>query len=153
MAVIVVVTAVLAFTAGFTGGTFNTRLGSSVSPTSSTSTANTLCTIPDSGTLTLRILNSTTGRPIGSVPVQVQNLYPECLPNPHTTQDLGTMTTDANGTIMVDGLGEFYFSVNYSGYYSVDAGIGPEETTCVTLSITSGEVHIWYSGILQSIGC
>jgi len=156
MAVVIVIAIGLAFAAGFTTATFNSRIGPtapSSSSTSSTSAVSTLCTIPDEGGLVLRILNSSTGQPISSVPVQVQNLYPECPPNPHTTENLGVMTTDANGTIITGGLGEFYFGVNDSGYYSVDAGIKLGGTTCVTLEIPSGEVHIWYSGLYASTAC
>lgn len=147
VAAAVVAVAIVAFAAGFEASSVIPRTGGTVS---STSTVSTLCTIPAEGSLILTILNSSTGKPLPSVPVQLQNLPPACAPNPHTTETLGTMTTGSNGTITTGGLGEFYLMVDYSGSYLVEANIGPVKTTCVTLSIPSGEVHIQYSAPFAS---
>lgn len=121
--------------------------GGSNSPTSTT------CIIPVEGEIMFKVLNSTTDKPIASVPVQVERLYPECSPNPHTTENLGTLTTNVNGTIIVGGLGEYYFHVNYHGTYSVNASIGPVATTCVVLRIPSGNYTVANSRPLEGIKC
>ena len=105
----------------------------------------TICTINVEGDLVFKVVNSSTGLPISDVPVQVQNLYPLCPPNAHTTSNLGTLKTDANGTLVVGGLGEFYLHVNYGGEFSVNASVGPVRATCVTLEIPSGAVNTTYS--------
>lgn len=151
VAVIVALAIVLAFAAGFGTSTTFPKSSSSITTTSSTiSTISTVCTIPVEGNLILQVLNSTSGKPIGSVPVHVEYLAPDCSPNPHTIEDLGLMSTDTNGTLTIGGLGEYYFNVSYFGSYSVEAGVEPVRATCVTLSTPSTEVHIAYSQSFQS---
>jgi hypothetical protein len=137
---------------------FTTMLVSSSTTSVQTETSNsgvsTTCVINAEGELIVKVLNSSNGEPIGSVPFQVEYLYPYCPPNPHTIQDLGTMKTNASGIILLGGLGEYYLAINDFGYrfgtYSVNASIGAETTTCVTIGIPSGDLSISYSQPFQT---
>ncbi len=42
----------------------------------SSSSASTFCTVPDTGELMMRVLNSSDGQPISSLPVQVEEYLP-----------------------------------------------------------------------------
>ena len=125
--------------------------GTQTSSATTSSGLSTSCMIPDEGDLVMKVVNSSTGTPIGAVPVQVENLYPECPPNPHTIQDIGTMDTNGSGILLLGGLGEDYLNVTYGRQsYSVNASIGPESTTCVTLGIPSGDLSVSYSRPFQT---
>ena len=93
-----------AFVAGFAAGTFlkNNTVTIFTTQTTSTVTTNpnaTTCIILAEGNLILTILNSSSGKPISSVPVTIAHLAPYCPPNPHTTSSLGTMNTNGSGII------------------------------------------------------
>jgi hypothetical protein len=127
-----------------------TGAGTQTSSTTTSSGISTICSIAAEGQLVVKVLNGSNGEPIGSIPIQVENLYPECPPNPHTTQDMGTMDTNGTGIILLGGLGEYYLTINYGlRSFSVNASIGPEITTCVTLGIPSGDLSISYSQPFQ----
>ncbi len=146
-----------AFVTGFVAGTFSpknntvTIFTSQTASTVTTNSVSTSCVILAEGNLILTVLNSSSGKPIGSVPITIAHLAPDCPPNPHTTSSLGTMNTNGSGiiTICCD-VGEYYLKVNYLGGYSVNASIGPERATCITLRLPSGELSIIYSQTFQT---
>jgi len=146
----------IAFVAGIATGTFlkNNTVTIFTTQTTSTVTTNsnsTTCVILAEGNLILTVLNSSSGKPISSVPVTIAHLAPYCPPNPHTTSSLGTMNTNGSGIITCcSDVGEYYLKVNYLGSYSVNASIGPEKATCITLRIPSGELSITYSQSFQT---
>src|SRR5207245_9555944 len=130
----------IAFVAGFAAGTFlkNNTVTIFTTQTTSTVTANsnsTTCVILAEGNLLLTILNSSSGKPISSVPVTIAHLAPYCLPNQHTTSSLGPLNTNGTGIITCcSDVGEYYLKVNYLGGYSINASVGPLTATCVTLT-------------------
>ena len=146
----------IAFVAGFAAGTFlkNNTVTIFTTQTTSTVTTNpnsTTCIILAEGNLILTILNSSSGKPISSVPVTIAHLAPYCPPNPHTTSSLGTMNTNGSGIITCcSDVGEYYLKVNYLGGYSINASVGPVKATCITLRIPSGELSISYSASFQT---
>ena len=95
VAVIMAAVIVLAFVAGLGSSTLLLR-GSNTSATTTSSSISTVCVINAEGEVDLQVLNSTTGEPIGSAPVQAQFLAPECPPNAHTTATLNTTMTAMN---------------------------------------------------------
>jgi hypothetical protein len=163
---IVVLVIVLAFGSGFSSAAFTRNTMATVTKTltlvstasssgiqiATSSSVSATCIIPDESELIVRVLNSSNGEPIGALPIQVENLYPICPPNPHTIENLGTMNTNASGIIMLSGLGEDYLTINYFGRFSVNASLGPEGITCVMLGIPSGDVDISYSQPFET-GC
>jgi hypothetical protein len=63
---------------------------------------------------------------------------------------LNTTLTNATGYAEFGAeLGEYHLTLNIYENYFVDAHTLPEQTTCVTLSIPSGETVIKYSGTFQ----
>jgi len=123
-------------------------LSSTFKPSSNNATT---CIIQAEGNLILKVVNDSTGTPISSVPVEVSHLAPLCPPNPHTTSYLGMAETTQNGTISVCcDVGEYYFVVTYHGTYSVNASIGPERATCVTLALPTGKVDVSSSATFQN---
>jgi hypothetical protein len=148
IAIIMAAVIVLAFVAGLGSSTLVLR-GSNTSATTASSSISTVCSIAAEGEVVLQILNSTTGEPIGSAPVQAQFLAPECPPNAHTTTTLNMTLTNSTGFVVLGGeVGQYYLGVD--GYaYTVVVSALPERATCVTLSIPSGETHIAYSATFQ----
>ena len=148
---IVIALIAIAFVAGYEVSSSKTAktitvTGGHSSSTSYTSGSNaTTCYFTAWGTVNLKVLNSSNGQPLGSLPVHVEYFPPPCPPTPHTTQDQGIMDTNASGLISVGGLGEYYFSFPTFGDYSVNASIQPERVACVTLSLPSQELQVNYS--------
>jgi hypothetical protein len=101
----------------------------------------TSCTIPDSGELLMKVLNSSDGEPISSLPIQVENYYPNCFSN-----NEGAVNTNGSGTILIGGIGDYNLTINYGQRsYFADTYIGPGTLTCVTLAIPSGDLDVSYS--------
>ena len=76
-----------------------------------------------------------------------------CGSNSQTTIPLNTTLTNGTGYAEFGPeLGEYHLSLYALGNYFVDASTLPERTTCVTLSIPSGETVIEYSATFQ-FGC
>ncbi|MGD0319069.1 MAG: hypothetical protein ABSB56_05200 [Nitrososphaerales archaeon] len=148
VAAIMVTVTVLAFVAGLGSSTLILR-GSNTSTTTTSSSISEVCSISAEGEVILQVLNSTSGKPIGSAPVHAQFLAPECPPNVDTTTTLSTTMTNSTGFITFGGeVGQYYLSVD--GYtYSVVVSALPERVTCVTLGIPSGETNITYSQTFQ----
>jgi hypothetical protein len=152
----------LAIAAGFGSATYshqNTTItttktltsiySGSVSSVQTVQANSSVCTIPVEGNLIMKVLNSSSGKPIESVPVQVENLPPSGCPR--VKENLGTMITNDMGIITASGLGEFYFSITYFGnHYSVNASVLPVKATCITLGIPSGGLNISYSQPFQT---
>jgi hypothetical protein len=141
----------LAFVAGLGSSTLLQR-GSNTSTTSTTVTSSSIlteCTILAEGDVILHVLNSTSGKPIGAVPVHAQFLAPVCNQNAPTITTMNTTMTNSTGFVTFGGVpGQYYLSVdNY--YPSVVVSALPERTTCVTLSIPTGETRITYSQTFQ----
>ena len=106
------------------------------------------CTVPDEGELLLQVMNSTSGEPIASAPVQGQLVLPACSPSTYTAVELNTALTNATGFVVFGGeLGEYHLYFPSFGNYFVDVSMNPGQTACVTLSIPSGETNITYSGM------
>ena len=91
--------------------------------------------------------------PLSSVPIQVSFLAAECPPNPHTTATLSQIMTNESGIATIGGgVGEYYFSLTYFGInYNVNASMGPEAATCITLGIPSGNVNVTNSPPMQDV--
>lgn len=123
-----------------------------------TSTATASCVQLESEPLFLTIRNSTSGSPIPSIQVQVQESTPTDLcssSSPKTTENLGVMSTDINGTIEVCCTGStFSFSIPYlagspfGGSYQSTAN-GAESVECVTLYLPSGVMGTTYAPQFQ----
>jgi hypothetical protein len=144
VAIIMVAVIVLAFVGGLGSSTLILR-GSSTSTTTTSSSISTTCVISAEGEVVLQVLNSTSGKPISSEPVQAQFLAPECPPNPHTTTTLNQTITNSTGFVTFGGeVGQYYLNMDNYAYSAVVSTL-PERTTCVTLSIPSGETNITYS--------
>jgi len=128
-------------------------VGQSVSvnrPFSTTSSASTNCEIPAEGEVILQVLNSTSGKPISSAPIQGQIVPVPCGSTPQATITLNTtLTNDTGFAVFGDELGEYHLTLYSYGNYFVDASTLPERTTCVSLSIPSGETVITYSPTFQ----
>ena len=152
VALVLVIGLVLAFLAGLGSSTILLR-NNNTSGTTSIATISTVCTIPDSGEVIMQLLNSTSGRPIASAPVQVEFLEPLCPPNPHTVITLSPMMTNSTGYVAVGGeVGDYTFRVS-SYEYSASATVGPGQIACITLGIPSGETHVTYSGFMATTMC
>lgn len=160
LSVIVAALVVIAFVSGLeastfllTGRTVTIATGQGYSVTfvsasgasSSSSGIPTTCELTAAGGIVMEVLNSSSGSPIGSLPVQVEYLQEPCPPNPHTTENLGVLDTNGSGIISVGGLGEYYFRFPTYGSYSVNASIAPERVACVTVSLPSQQLQINYS--------
>jgi|SRR5579862_7041149 len=104
--------------------------------------SNQQCAINSGGCLGLTIINSSTGKAISELPVNVSVYVPEmrdCASDPNI--NYGSMNTDSNGTLMVKGIGMFHFSLKYNGSeYSAFGQPGLGGTNCLTLFIPSGRV-------------
>ncbi len=92
--------------------------------------------------LFLLIANSSTGRRISGVPVEVEKTTPTDLCNPisTTTVNLGTMETNVNGSIELCCSGStFFFTFTYMGahYQFNSTAEGAEIAQCVWFSIPS----------------
>jgi hypothetical protein len=157
-AVVVVALIALAFVSGLEVSTFlsenrtitittgpSVTLVSSSTVSSNASGMSTTCELTAYGSVVLRVLNSSSDTPIGSVPVQVEYLQVPCPPNPQTTENLGVLKTNGSGIVSVGGLGEYYFRFPTYGSYSVNASIAPERVVCVTVSFPSAQLRINYS--------
>jgi len=147
VAVIMAVVIVLAFVAGLGSSPFLLRGGKA--SMASGSSASTTCVISAEGEVVLQVLNSTSGRPVASASVQAQFLALACPPNPHTTTTLNATVTNSTGFVVFGGVvGQYSLSVDGYAYPLVVSAL-PERTTCVTLSLPSGETHIAYSATFQ----
>ena len=146
VAAIIFAVIVLAFVAGL--GSSTLLRGSSTS-TATSSSISTECMILAEDEVVLQVLNSSSGKPIGAVPVHAQVVAPECTPNAYTTTTLSATMTNSTGFVTFGSeLGQYNLSVD--GYaYSVIASVLPERVTCVTLGIPSGETNITYSQTFQ----
>ena len=128
--------------------TSETQSGESTTTTSTTTS--TQCQVSAEGAVLLQVVNSTSGKPIPSVPVQAQVTPFYCNSTPPTTISLNTTLTNGTGFAgFGDELGEYHLTLYSLGNYFVYASTLPEQTTCVTLSIPSGETVIKYSGTFQ----
>ncbi len=121
--------------------TVEVTIPQTTSTSTSSSTGSTICTIPDSGELLITAMNSSSGTPIGSVPVQVENYYPNCF-----TYNSTTMNTNASGMISIGGIGYYNLTVSYNGVNTfINTYIGPGTLTCVTLELPSGSFDVSHS--------
>jgi len=107
----------------------------SLDTTSATSVSTQLQTSSSSvcivyGILGLTIINSSSAKPLSGLPVEVSET------SPCGKYNLGSMITDANGTIMTQGLGTFSFGLQYN----VTGQAGPMSLSCVTLYVPSERV-------------
>lgn len=103
------------------------------------------CFYSVSGALEMRIISDANGEPIASLPIQVATLVPACPGTEAYVQDLAPMTTNSSGAIGFGGEGLYYFSFKYGTRpFSVNASIGISTTTCVSLSVPSGDLNITY---------
>jgi hypothetical protein len=113
------------------------------------------CIQLESEPLFLIIRNSSTGSPIGSVPVRVTESTPNDLcssTSGNSTKDLGIINTDINGTIDVCCTGStFFFDVTYLGgnYQVTSTAEGAESVQCVTLYIPSGITNTMFGPQFQ----
>jgi hypothetical protein len=123
--------------------------------TTSTSPTSPACIQTESEPLFLIIRNTSTGSPIGSVPVQVTESTPNDLCSPtsgNSTKDLSILSTDINGTIEVCCTGStFFFGVTYLGgdYQITSTAEGAESVQCVTLYIPSGVTNTTFAPQFQ----
>ncbi len=130
-------------------------IASMSSTATTTSSTTTTCVQLESEPLYLIIRNSTTGNPIGAVPVQVNESTPLDLCSPgggNSTKNLGTIDTNANGTIEVCCTGStFAFSIAYLGanYQVNSTAEGAESVQCVTLYIPSGVTNTTFGPQFQ----
>jgi len=133
-----------------TGQGHSMTLVSSSSTSSNASGISTTCELTAAGSIVLKVLNSSSGSPIGSLPVHVEYLQEPCPPNPHTTENLGIQDTNGSGIISAGGLGEYFFRFPTYGSYSVNASIAPERVACVTVRVPSQQLEINYSATFSS---
>jgi len=152
--VALVVVAILAgAVAGYVVGANVSESETSKSTSTTSTSTQTTCIIPAEGEVLLQVLNSTSGKPILSVPVQGQLTPIPCGSNSQTTIPLNTTLTNGTGYAEFGPeLGEYHLTLHALGNYFVDASTLPERTTCVTLGIPSGETVIEYSATFQ-FGC
>ena len=131
-------------------GPFGCDISTTTFKSGQTTNTSTTCVILAEGEVLLQVLNSTTGRPISSVPVQGQLTPVPCGSNPQTIIPLNTVLTNGTGyAVFGPELGEYHLTLYTLGNYFVDVSTLPEKTTCVTLSIPSGETVIKYSATFQ----
>jgi len=127
----------------------------SAQPCSQTQQITSTCIQLESEPLFLIIRNSSTGSPIGSVPVQVTESTPNDLCSPtsgSSTKNLGVLSTDINGTLEVCCTGStFSFDLTYlGGSYQVNSTAeGAESVQCVTLYIPSGVTNTTFGPQFQ----
>jgi len=118
--------------------------------TTTTTSLSTECTVAAEGQVLLLVLNSTNGKAIPDAPVQAQVTPFYCNSTPPSTISLNTTMTNSTGYVEFGpDLGIYHLTLNTYGNYFVYASTLPEQTTCVTLSIPSGETTIKYSGSFQ----
>ena len=118
--------------------------------TTTTTSISTECTVNAEGGVLLLVLNSTSGKSIPDAPVQAQVTPFYCNSTPPTTISLNTTMTNGTGHAEFGAdLGIYHLTLTTYGNYFVYASTLPEQTTCVTLSIPSGETTIRYSGSFQ----
>ncbi len=133
VAIAVVVVAVLI------GSGIDLTIARTVTSSSSTST---FCTIPDDGELLMNVLNSTSGEPAGSLPVEVENYYPNCI-----SPSFRTASTNSSGMLLISGISDDYIlTVSYHSLnFTASTYIGPGTLTCVTFAVPSGDLEISHS--------
>ena len=125
------------------------------SQTQQTTSTTSTCIQLESEPLFLIVKNSSSGSPIGSVPVQVTESTPNDLcssTSGNSTKDLGILSTDINGTIEVCCTGStFSFDVTYLGgnYQVTSTAEGAESVQCVTLYIPSGVTNTTFGPQFQ----
>ena len=118
------------------------------------------CIQLESEPLFLTVRNGSSGHPFSHLEVQVKESTPAdlCSPSgPSTTENLGAMYADVNGTIEVCCTGStFFFSIPYlngsyfgSGYSVNSTATGAESVQCVTLSLPGGSVTTTYGAQFQ----
>ena len=118
--------------------------------TTITTSISTECTVNAEGEVLLLVLNSTSGKSIPDAPVQAQVTPFYCNSTPPTTISLNTTMTNGTGYAEFGAdLGIYHLTLTTYGNYFAYASTLPEQTTCVTLSIPSGETIIKYSGSFQ----
>ena len=107
-------------------------------------TSSTPCEITGEGCLLMKVLDSSNNEPAGSLPVQVEALYPACSTNPAHTESLGTQETNASGFLSLSGpYNWYYLSVGY-GFQSypvnasINAGSSTREPRATLISTPSG---------------
>ena len=111
--------------------------------------ASTQCDTNAAGEVRLQVVNSTSGEPIASASVFGEVGFPDCS-NSYTSVALNTTLTNGTGfAFFGPEIGTYHLTVQAHGNYFVDASTRPEQTTCVTLSIPSGETVTKYSGTFQ----
>ena len=145
-----VVFASLALSEYYQIGNLTSSLGSRTRTTETALNTNALmvpraCTYSAEGSLILTVGNGSSGKPIGSVPVQVAYLATVCSSTVQTS--LGTVRTNDSGIVtFCCELGRYYFNVSYFGnHYSFIATVEAQRTTCVTLRIPSGDLTVLHS--------
>ncbi len=119
--------------------------------TTTTSSTGPTCIQLDSAPMYLTVRNNSTGNPISSLPIQVQELPEAANPCSATdsTLNLGTMETNANGSIDVCCTGSaFFFRFTYGGatYQVSELAEGAESAECVTFYVPSNTTTITYPG-------
>jgi len=118
--------------------------------TTTTTSLSTECTVNAEGQVLLLVLNSTSGKAIPNTPVQAQVTPFYCNSTPPSTISLNTTMTNSTGYAEFGAdLGIYHLTLSTYGNYFVYASSLPEQTTCVTVSIPSGETTIKYSGSFQ----
>jgi 5-hydroxyisourate hydrolase-like protein (transthyretin family) len=128
----------------------NTSTTTITTITNTSTSTSTECTVNAEGQVLLHVLNSTSGKPIPDAPVQAQVTPFYCNSTPPTTISLNTTMTNGTGYAEFGAdLGIYHLTLTTYGNYFVYASTLPEQTTCVTLSIPSGETIIKYSGSFQ----
>jgi len=117
-----------------------------VTPVAGTTTTTTTssCTISAEGFLLMKVLNSSTNEPIGSIPVHVEAQYPACPPNPPYIDEVGSAYTNASGFLNLSGPYNWYcLSIDHGNeVYSINATLNAGTLTCVTFPIPSGNPNI-----------
>ena len=146
VAVVLVVVAVLAFSAGvgFDGNILQSNT-TTITTTKTTQIANT-CVVPAGSDVFLYVVNSSTKQPIPSVPVHVKWHTGLCAPE-SLSADLGTYLTNSSGYIRLrEPVGGYDMNVTYGGNYFVQASsqAPPRTISKVMLEIPSGSVTILY---------
>jgi hypothetical protein len=102
------------------------------------SSTTSFCSQIDMGRIGLTVLDSSTEKPLPGLPVVVTESSGEC---PDEVFNLGTFTTDSNGTVMTGGQGNFAFTVKYNGAeYNATGYQGGMGLTCVTLYVPTNQV-------------
>jgi len=121
--------------------------------TTASSSISTECEVSAEGWVLLQVLNSTTGKPIPSAPVQAEVTPFYCNSSPPAATELNSTLTNSTGFASFGAyLGVYRFALSAYGNYFAYASTLPEQTTCVTLSIPSGLTVIQYSGSFR-FGC